>query len=539
MYKNYFFLNRLVIELNPLLSGRKITDIFTQDKDRLVLEAGNSESSIFLEMCVEPGNTYLTQKEKFSKSKRNTYNLFNGAIYSIIKGIFIADDDRVISIITSSGNLFFTIRGKFSNIHFIDVNQKLESFLKPKEENIHELINELSTKFYINNPNKPDLQLPEKNDYYDIVRKKYSIIGKEIIQECKSRNGKPELVLNDVIEEIFSSQPAVFSNKNTGEINIAFENFHLYPDSESQKFSNLISAQNHFINARYYLEDWKTKQKRILKHLEREMNKISAKINNLKALIEKGSKEEEYHKIGNLILINLNNIPPGKQEVELEDVYDQANKKIKIKIDTKLSVKQNADKYFEKSRNQKLTIENSSRLIRIAQKDFQKFKDLKEKIVSIESVKELNNIMKSLKIKSEESSKRDIDIAEKFKRYLINDKYRVFVGKDSSNNDLLTTKFAKPNDYWFHARSVSGSHVVLRIENTKEAVPKEILKKTASIAAYHSKAKTAGMVPVSYCLKKFVVKKKGMPVGQVVLLKENTLIVRPEIPDKCEYLQNE
>jgi len=74
----------------------------------------------------------------------------------------------------------------------------------------------------------------------------------------------------------------------------------------------------------------------------------------------------------------------------------------------------------------------------------------------------------------------------------------VYVGKDSKNNDLLTTRFAKQNDFWFHARSVSGSHVVLRVENTKEIIPKSVLKKVAALAAFHSKAKTAGVVPVGH-----------------------------------------
>jgi len=101
---------------------------------------------------------------------------------------------------------------------------------------------------------------------------------------------------------------------------------------------------------------------------------------------------------------------------------------------------------------------------------------------------------------------------------------------------LLTTRFAKQNDFWFHARSVSGSHVVLRVENTKDVVPKSILKKVASLTAYHSKAKTAGVVPVSYTFKKYVIKRKGQPPGQVSLLKEEVLLVKPEIPGDADYL---
>ena len=147
--------------------------------------------------------------------------------------------------------------------------------------------------------------------------------------------------------------------------------------------------------------------------------------------------------------------------------------------------------------------------------------------------------MKELKIKDQSNKPDKEDIKIKFKHYIIEEKYDVYVGKDSKNNDLLTTKFAKQNDYWFHARSVSGSHVVLRVENAKEVIPKSILKKTASLAAYHSKAKTSGLAPVSYTLKKYVVKKKGYPLGTVHLLKEETLLVKPEIPKNCEFITNE
>jgi predicted ribosome quality control (RQC) complex YloA/Tae2 family protein len=155
---------------------------------------------------------------------------------------------------------------------------------------------------------------------------------------------------------------------------------------------------------------------------------------------------------------------------------------------------------------------------------------------NIEEKEKLITIMKDLKLKPEENNTINDDIKNKFKRYLIDGKYQVYVGRDSQNNDLLTLKFAKQNDYWFHARSVSGSHVVLKNDNTKDNMPKNVLKKAASLAAYHSKAKTAGISPVSYTLKKYVVKKKGMEPGKVALLKEDVLLVRPEIPEGCEYI---
>ncbi len=239
-----------------------------------------------------------------------------------------------------------------------------------------------------------------------------------------------------------------------------------------------------------------------------------------------------------MILINLNSIKIGVKETSVEDIYEQ-NKPIKIKLDEKYSPKKNADIYFDKAKNQRVSLEKSIQLFNDYKIKFDKLKEIENIFLSNDELENYRNIMKELKIKDDNSASPKEEIQSKFKKYLLENKYYIFVGKDSRNNDLLTTKFAKQNDFWFHARSVPGSHVVLRINNSKEVVPKSILKKTAALAAYHSKAKTSGMAPVSFTQKKYVVKKKGMEPGKVALLREEVLIVKPEIPKDCEYISNE
>src|SRR3989304_1247309 len=139
--------------------------------------------------------------------------------------------------------------------------------------------------------------------------------------------------------------------------------------------------------------------------------------------------------------------------------------------------------------------------------------------------------------KGDKSSSQDEK--SRFRQFILYDKYPIFVGKNSKNNDKLTTSFAKQNDYWFHARSVSGSHVVLRYNKSQGDIQKIILEKVASVAAFYSKAKTSGLVPVSYTQKKYVIKRKGMEPGKVYLLKEKVLIVRPEIPKECKLVTEE
>ncbi|HTX98773.1 MAG TPA: NFACT RNA binding domain-containing protein, partial [Bacteroidota bacterium] len=108
----------------------------------------------------------------------------------------------------------------------------------------------------------------------------------------------------------------------------------------------------------------------------------------------------------------------------------------------------------------------------------------------------------------------------------------VLAGKSSENNDELTLHVAKPHDLWFHARGSSGSHVVLRVSTGKGEPGKKAREQAAAIAAYYSKMKTAGLVPVAMTEKKYVRKPKGAKAGSVVLEREKVVFVRPGLPEK-------
>jgi predicted ribosome quality control (RQC) complex YloA/Tae2 family protein len=92
---------------------------------------------------------------------------------------------------------------------------------------------------------------------------------------------------------------------------------------------------------------------------------------------------------------------------------------------------------------------------------------------------------------------------------------------------------------WFHARGVSGSHLIIRRANKKEKIPKNIIEKAASIAAFYSKAKHSKLVPVAYTEKKYVIKRKGMPPGTVQMQKENVVMVEPKNPEQISEVTDE
>ena len=543
MLQNYFVLNRIIIELNSELKGYFIDDIFSQEKSKIILALSKEEFRTFLEISVVPGNAYINLRKNYSRSKKNTFSFFGEALGKRVDAFEIAKDDRIIKIKLNDCDLFFSIRGKFTNFYFLNQKEELNAFKSAEDQSLENIKKEFQTIKFIDSWNEIDLPDNVEENYPEEVRKKYPILGSEIIKEVKLRLNydsvlQPSKVLEEVLSEVRKSQPCVFIDKQEKEIQLGFEKFRSISFTEKKEFDTIIEAQNYLLSKKYYLDDKYYKEKLIRNYIERELKKVTNKVQNLFGLLERGSKEEEYNRFGKLLLNNLSSIRNRMNSITVEDIFSDGTR-IKIDLNPALSPQKNVEYYFDKSRTEKISFAKNQQLFENAKKELEYLKKLEEVLNETESSKELDEIMKKLKIKQPQQSEEKEDIVSKFKHYVIENKFDLYVGKDSKNNDLLTTKFAKQNDYWFHARGASGSHAVLRINNAKETVPKSVLKKAASIAAYHSKAKTAGIVPVAYTFKKYVVKKKGDPTGTVRLLREDVLLVKPEIPAGCEYVTQE
>jgi len=108
--------------------------------------------------------------------------------------------------------------------------------------------------------------------------------------------------------------------------------------------------------------------------------------------------------------------------------------------------------------------------------------------------------------------------------------WTVLVGRSDADNDRLSIRFARPDDWWFHVRGMPGSHVILQGEIGAEP-DRATLKQAAAIAAYHSKGRTGGVVAVSATRARYVTKPKGAKPGTVQIRKEVVFKVRPGIPE--------
>ena len=113
--------------------------------------------------------------------------------------------------------------------------------------------------------------------------------------------------------------------------------------------------------------------------------------------------------------------------------------------------------------------------------------------------------------------------------YELADGWQVLAGKTDADNDILSLKLAGPHDWWFHLHGQPGSHVILKAREGLEP-GKELLQAAAAVAAWHSKARGAGVVPVVCTRAANVSKPRGAKPGTVSIKNEKIIKVRPALP---------
>jgi len=539
MINNYFFLVRFVKELQTKLTGCRLHSVFSQEKGKLLLSFTKNKNEVFVEFNTGTQLPYLQVRDSFHRAKKNTGSFFEEFYDSELQNIQVAKFERVIKFTFNNFSLFLLLRGKDSNALLISNTGRREVFKDYTTETCSKIVNELNEtdfadSFAFSNELEPSPGIKE-------FKSRYPFFGKKIIAELllRSENGQKTMngIIVDILFDVMSNKLGLFLNRKTKEYSLLPESFLTAQAMEKEKSFDYCKEAIHeflLVHMQYHL--FQSLYKQAVKFLEKESTYTIAKLKAIKSKVEEGSNESIYTEYANLLLINLPNISKGMSAIEVDNVYhDGLSEKIILKEN--LSPNENVNYYFSKAKSEKVFFIRAKSEILQLSKRLEIITSQEKQMVGISSLAGLKQVTKVLPLKND-IRKNDTPKIN-FKQFLVDGKYKVYVGKDSKNNDLLTTKFAKQNDFWFHARSVSGSHVVLRVENTKEAVPKPVLKKVAQIAAFFSKAKTAGTAPVSYTLKKFVVKRKGMEVGMVSMLKEDTLLVKPEIPQGCEMIFEE
>jgi predicted ribosome quality control (RQC) complex YloA/Tae2 family protein len=223
---------------------------------------------------------------------------------------------------------------------------------------------------------------------------------------------------------------------------------------------------------------------------------------------------------------NLHRVKRGAERAEIQEYDADGERTVLVPLDPSISPKENAERHFRLyrrlTRGAKRASERLSTLERM-------HGDLEAAIERVEKAAphQLVPLGSRTKRVRPASHTRKAETATKpYREFRAEDETRVWVGRTAAGNDELTFRHARGNEFWLHARNVTGAHVVMKTEAADP--PSETLLDAATLAAHFSDARGEPLVEISWTRAKYVHKAKGAPPGSVAMSHEHTLRVRIE-----------
>ena len=254
----------------------------------------------------------------------------------------------------------------------------------------------------------------------------------------------------------------------------------------------------------------------------------------LNTLAEECPSEDELERIrlnGELVTANLYRINKGMAEFIAENYYLDPPSKVIITLDPMLSPSENAQLYYKRYRKGQRAREMSCEQMRETSHELAYLEGQLDNLAKCETqsdIEEIKEEMVSLRYIRKSSVKRSrkvIPAVSKPMRFISSDGIELMVGKNNRQNDMLTLRMARPNDWWFHAKDIPGSHVVAQHAGE---LPRQTLFEAALLASYYSRSRTGENVPVDYTLKRFVKKPAGAKPGMVIYTDQKTVYITPD-----------
>ena len=239
---------------------------------------------------------------------------------------------------------------------------------------------------------------------------------------------------------------------------------------------------------------------------------------------------DKYRIRGELLQANLYRIEEGAPSITVEDYYND-NAPVTIKLDPMLTPNQNATKLFEKYNKKKRTLVALTEQLATTTSEIEHLESVKYAIESALTEEDLLQIRQELMDTGYvrfRKQKKEKDLGKaKPHHYLSSDGFDLYVGRNNYQNDELSMKFAGNNDWWFHAKEVPGSHVIVKAG--KRELTDRCYEEAAALAAYYSSSRQAPKVSVDYTTKKNLKKPTGSAPGYVIYHTNYSMMIAPSI----------
>ncbi|NIJ55105.1 NFACT RNA binding domain-containing protein [Dyadobacter arcticus] len=518
MHQNYYFLKQLAPKLDNVLSGKVFVEAFSQEKDELVIvfaDAGQPEELInpfFIKATLTSRFSCLSFPEKFDRARKNSVNLFTDFGNAQVEEVTVFQNERAIQISFSDHKkLVFKLFGNRSNLVGFDnegnvsqlFNNKLAADKGITIESLNRNIDQ-SFEAYLTNDLRHEALFPTfgklVNGYLNglLAGKESALERWNVIQQVLTQLDKSEFYVTRV------DLAPVLSLIETGEI--------------IQTYTDPIAALDAFYISYIRLSGIEREKADMIRALRKRIQQTENYLENTfekLVALENAVKNDE---LANIIMANLDQIVERTEKAELYDFYRDQPITIKLKKD--LSPQKNAEGYYRKSKNEKIELNRLNESLEARELEKEHLKQHLEEIEAIESLRELRAYIKTNQL---DQAKAVVTVNELFKKVEFLG-YKILIGRNAKNNDLLTKQYASKDDLWLHAKDVTGSHVVIKNQSGR-TFPAPVIERAAELAAFYSKRKNDSLCPVIFTPKKFVRKPKGLPEGAVVVDKEAVLMV--------------
>ncbi len=566
-------ISNIVAELNRTIHNARISKIAQPEADELLLTLKGNQGSYRLSMSASASLPfiYLTDNNKPSPLTAPTFcmvlrkHIANGRITRIYQPHMERIINFEIEHLNEMGDLcqktlIIELMGKHSNIIFTDADGTIIDSIKRIPASLSTVREVLPGRQYTIPATQEDKYDPlavDAADFTDIISQKPLSVSKAIYS---SFSGISPLVACEIAHRAGLDADSPVAAYSSDELLHLASNFIWMMDdiksgnftpnivrdgSEPKEFSSVELTQYNDLSVTKYdsisqvLELYyserniytriRQKSSNLRKHvntlLERNQKKYVLQMKQLKD----SEKREKYKVYGELINAFGYGLTPDDKVLEAANYYDD-NKIIKIPIDNAKTPAENAQKYFDKYGKMKRTAEALNELIQETKAQIDHLESIQNSLDIALSADDLVQIKDELIeygfIKKGKSGKKQKVKSKPF-HYVSSDGFDMYVGKNNYQNDELTFKFATGNDWWFHAKGMPGSHVIVKSENKE--LPDRTFEEAGKLAGYYSKGKNADKVEIDYLQKKNVKKPNGSAPGFVVYYTNYSLTTHPDI----------
>ena len=260
-------------------------------------------------------------------------------------------------------------------------------------------------------------------------------------------------------------------------------------------------------------------------------DRTARKIGNQEKELAATRDRDRLRQLGDILTSNFWQMERGMARLRTVDFYDPEGKEIDIRLDPLLTPQQNAAKYYKDYNRAKTAEEMLTIQLDKGRRELDYLNSVLEAISLAEGERDLAEIRQELAdtgyLRPGKTAKvRNRRVTSRPMEFMSTSGLRISVGKNNSQNDLLTCKLAGKRDIWFHTQKIHGSHVILWTEGRQPDL--QSLNEAACLAAWFSQARDSNKVPVDYTPVRFVKKPGGARPGMVVYTTYETAWVKPD-----------